>query len=738
MSVVPSVAAPPRGHRSDAPSGRDRRRWLELGGAPLHHRDDIQGLRAVAVLLVVFGHAGVSFLRGGFVGVDVFFVISGFLITGLLLSGVAQRGRVWMGEFYARRAKRILPAAAITLVVTDLVARNLLNVVRARQAMVDSVWAAFFSANVQFARQGVDYFARGQPPSPIQHYWSLAVEEQFYLVWPLLLSVAIVGLALTFRGRARTSGAHEAASRPRVGRLAVAVLVVGVASLVLSLVRTPRSPQGTYFSTLARAWELGLGAGLAITASVFAQLPDRVRVLMGWLGATGIAAAAVLYSDRTPFPGWAALLPTVGTALVIAAGIGNERSRGGVGRVLGVAPMRFVGDRSYAFYLWHWPALIIAAGYVGHELSPGASLAAMAGAFVLSMASYAWLENPIRRARVVKPVRTGAVLWGTSLALVILVATFTIRSIDGGGSLTQEAAADTIPTLVGASPEPGSSGPSPGASDPGSVASGPIPAVVAAVEAAGQGAPLPEGLNPPVARLLKDKFDPPSGDCFAQRGQGQNQQVCSVFTGSVSKTMVVFGDSHARQWLPAIIWTALQGGWSIVPLVELGCGPSRYDDQCASYVDWAVGQVRGVRPDVVLIGGEFMFEPVELVQSSVTGIAALVDAVTPYTDRVVVIGDPPSQGQQPVDCLLARHATMATCARSLTPDQRRVYASVARVTRRRGAAFIDTLGWFCSGNLCPMVIGNTVAYRDPTHITRTYALELRELFRQAFDRAVAP
>src|SRR5919197_5057379 len=152
------------------------------------HRDDIQGLRAVAVLLVVLDHAGVPFLRGGYVGVDVFFVLSGFLITGLLLSEAARRGSVSIGGFYARRARRIIPAAALTLLVTDVAAHHLLNFVRARQVISDSVWAAAFGANVHFA-QGTDYFARGQPPSPLLHFWTLSVEEQFYLVWPALLAL---------------------------------------------------------------------------------------------------------------------------------------------------------------------------------------------------------------------------------------------------------------------------------------------------------------------------------------------------------------------------------------------------------------------------------------------------------------------------------------------------------------------------------------------------------------------
>jgi len=251
------------------------------------HRDDIQGVRAVAVLLVAFGHAGVPFLAGGYIGVDVFFVLSGFLITGILLAEFVDRGRISLPGFYLRRARRILPAAALTLVVTDIAAHHLLNVVRAREAVGDSIWSALFAANVHFARQGTDYFAQGQPPSPFLHFWSLAVEEQFYLVWPSVLAVL---LALRFR------------------RLLILVVAVGAASLVWSIHVTAASPATAYYSTFARAWELALGASLAVAAPRLRRLPSRAALALGWGGLLAIGCAAFAYSESTPFPGVAALV----------------------------------------------------------------------------------------------------------------------------------------------------------------------------------------------------------------------------------------------------------------------------------------------------------------------------------------------------------------------------------------------------------------------------------------------
>jgi len=283
--IARSLALLPRRLRSQ-PVGRD-------------FRPDIQGLRAVAVLLVALNHAGVPHLGGGYVGVDVFFVISGFLITGWLVKRTRQEGRVPFAAFYAARARRILPAATLTLVVTAIASHYLLNYVRALSVLHDIVWAAFFAANIHFAQVGADYFARNNPPSPVQNFWTLAVEEQFYIIWPVLLAAGILLFGDRSSVRRRYSRRLDDHGLERLSLLVV-LLVSG--SLVWSIRETPLDPTNAYFSTLTRAWELGFGALIALQLPRLKRLPAKVRAPMTWIGLAGILLAGLAFRAKHRFP----------------------------------------------------------------------------------------------------------------------------------------------------------------------------------------------------------------------------------------------------------------------------------------------------------------------------------------------------------------------------------------------------------------------------------------------------
>jgi peptidoglycan/LPS O-acetylase OafA/YrhL len=661
------------------------------------YRGDLQGLRAVAVLLVVLGHAGLPFLHGGYVGVDVFFVLSGYLITGLLLAQAGRDGRVRLVDFYVRRARRILPAAVLTLVVTDLAAHQLLNFVRAREAVSDSVWSALFAANVHFARIGSDYFAQNRPPSPVQHFWTLAVEEQFYLVWPVALSL-LLGVAFLRR------------------RLLLVVSVGGLASLAWSIHATAASPAATYFSTAARAWELALGAMLALAGHRLRRTPGAA----GWLGLGLILAAGLAFSGSTPFPGWAALLPTVGAALVIAAGSGSD---GGVGRLLSLAPLRYVGDRSYAFYLWHWPVLVLATAYAGHQLSTLTRLTLLAAAFALSILSYALVENPIRHLRFRAPA--GALLWPASAAVTLAVALPILGSLNATAAHIAEASAAVKPAALVREARSGR-------------AWKPLPAVADAVDAATRGADLPSPLTPPVGSLSQDFYSFPSG-CSAHQGQTKSD-VCRLGDSGAAKTLFVMGDSHAQMWMPTILRLARRDGWTVVPFVKVGCVPTKWlhgDWGCSVWFRWALRQGAQLHPQASLVIASWAGE--HRPDAAVKAVSTLVGRVKRFSGATIVVGDSPHQHRDPVNCLLASGATMRTCTSKASVAELQTDARVAAIAAKQGAGFINVTGWFCArasrvAVLCPQVVNRTITWIDLGHISSTYGVELATPFRTAFRR----
>jgi peptidoglycan/LPS O-acetylase OafA/YrhL len=702
----------------------------------LHHRDDIQGLRAVAVLLVVLDHAGVSFLSGGYIGVDVFFVLSGFLITGILLAGAAKCGYVSLVDFYTRRARRILPAATLTLVTTTIVAYHLLNYVRAKQAVWDSVWASLFAANIRFAHQGTDYFSTGQPPSLVQHYWSLSVEEQFYLVWPTLLSLALFGFAFRRRSRGRRRDAVEtpAISRAAMRRLLLVIVVASIASLVWSIHYTTALPTAAYFSTFARVWELGLGAALAIGAAQVSRIPTAVRTTLGWIGMAAIAVAAITFSEATPFPGYLALLPTIGTALVIGAGIGTNQSKLRIGHLLAIAPMRYIGDRSYAYYLWHWPVLIIAVQYEGHELSVGVKLLLVLGAFILSVFTYRFFENPIRRAR--WSAFRSASLVPASVAAVLLATMLTLTFINAKVFRLEKAsaAADSGKVVSLGSGE-------------AIARSRSLPAVIAAVKAARRKAKIPSVLTPPVSELLKDNYDFPPG-CVPATDDQTTSKICHLGDASSARSIVLFGDSHAQMWMPTLLKMADRDGWDIIPLVKSRCTtavwlgngysgtPGAVIRACHAWFKWATAQGEALHPTITLMAGCCGGADGSVAKAERSGYASLAKKMKRVSTSVVLVSDNAGISKQPVDCLLRRTATMRTCTTKWSASHFAFLDSLAKLAKARRFGFLKTRGWFCYQRECPTVVRRMIVYRDLGHITKTYAEALSGVFRNSFRHCI--
>ena len=353
------------------------------GHAATDFRPDIEGLRAIAVLAVVLYHVRLPGVRGGFVGVDVFFVVSGFLITRLLLAELAATGTVSRQRFWARRARRILPAATLTVVVTVVLAHSVLAPLALPALGADAIGAGTFTINFVFAHRLGDYFGAqlgATNPSPLLHYWSLAVEEQFYLLWPALL------VLLT--------------RRPAQYRRLLAVTVAALAAIgfVTGMWLTAQHPSWAFFLLPARMGELLGGAGLAVAAGAVLRLAAPWRAALGWVGLAGIVVACSMLDESVPWPGRAVLLPVLATMAVIVSGTAPMTVSWAPLRLLRVPSLQWLGRHSFALYLWHWPLLVLAQARWGPLTWPE-RIVLVGLAVALSAASVRFVEDPVRHAR---------------------------------------------------------------------------------------------------------------------------------------------------------------------------------------------------------------------------------------------------------------------------------------------------------------------------------------------------
>jgi peptidoglycan/LPS O-acetylase OafA/YrhL len=683
-------------------------------------RGDIQGLRAVAVLTVIAAHAGVSFLPGGFVGVDVFYVISGYLIASLLYREVLLTGRVSIGAFWARRARRILPAATLVTVVTVLLSLAWMSLIDARDVVIDALWASAFAANVHFAQQGVYYFAEGQGPSPLQHYWSLGVEEQFYVLWPLLLAACLAVTTLLTRKQVR-----RVERLPR-GAVLTMLVVLSLASLVWSVHATVASPASAYFSTLTRAWELGAGAMIALVPPTFVRRLTRLSLeTMAVSGALMLLVACVVITPETPFPGIAAVLPVAATCLLILSG-GAADVPGRTttsSRVLAVPPMRAVGDWSYSLYLWHWPAFILPPVALGRPMTPVEKALAVLVVLTLSAYSYRFVEMPFRTGRPAHRLvrRRALVLYPASAVLVVA-------------------------TAAGAWWWTGYQGGEHGDNPPITVAGAPIDGlhdntealVRASVTAAKDKRAVPSNLTPDLLNLRDSIAD--VGECDYEHNV---RKLCPQ--GDGDRKVVVIGDSHARAWIPAFNRIVEVGDWTAYYLVKPQCTAAHItiasldsDDpftDCSDFQDWVVDQVAELHPDLVVVASSppvnGVFDGGQRV-TSVDGIVPLLRAgyddlfleLSQYAEQVALVRDVPKSPDDPATCLSSGTPSLGDCM--FEPVERStVLGNVAvDAARSSGIEVVDPTPWLCYQGECPIVIGGTLSYRDTDHITTEYAANL--------------
>jgi len=702
-------------------------------------RPDIEGLRAVAVLAVVLFHAGVPGVGGGFVGVDVFFVISGFLITGLLWREVSTTGTVRLRNFYGARARRLLPASAVVGVVTMIASALLLPPLQARTVIGDGIASALYVSNYRFILQGVDYCAQLLPPSPFLHYWSLGVEEQFYLVWPAL----ILGTAWLLRRVRRRRGAQaSSAQRPYL----VILITVAAASFALSLLAIYWAPFVAFFSLPTRAWQLAAGGLIALTTGAWQRLSPRIAALTGWTGLALILLACTVFSASTLYPGIAALVPTLGTALVIGSGCATPTR--GAGRALGTPPMRAIGQISYSWYLWHWPVLIFAPLILGHPLGLTARLTAALLSALLAIATLRWLENPLRYS---DPIRNSA---RRSLTLGAIA---TAVAVAAGAILLV-----VVPTPVGHGP-PGTPATTTATFvPPGSAIDAYDKAVQQAfaqvndaVTASADLTAVPSNLTPPLADAAAELPDLFTAGCLLNAWQVA-QPACAAGDTTSSTTIAVVGDSNAAMWNPAFRLIAEQRHWRLAMLGKAGCPmmelPTmsvqlhRRYTECEKWRGQALARLRADQPRLIVVsmarryGGRYgypagftSYDPVW--NSSLT---RLVEELRSIGSQVLVLGPIPDPRTTVPICLSGHLDDARACspARSEAVDQRGINSEAA-ATRAGGGRYADLTELFCTTDRCPVIVGDTLVYLDQSHLTIQYTRQLSPAIGTLVDRSLA-
>ncbi|HEY5112401.1 MAG TPA: acyltransferase family protein [Acidimicrobiales bacterium] len=653
-----------------------------------HFRGDIQGLRAVAVAAVILDHGKIPGFGGGFTGVDVFFVISGFLITNLLLNDVAKFAKIRFSTFYARRAARILPAATLVIVVTAITSVAILGVLQARSVMDDSLWAVFFAANVHFSSVGTNYFAASHATSPLLHYWSLAVEEQFYLVWPALLGLVV------FFSRKKGNG-HV----PRV-QIATVLGLIFASSLFLSVVQTNSNKTAAYFSTFDRAWELALGALLAVSLPLITKIPSALRASLSWAGIAGIITATLLFSASTAIPGWRDLLPVLASGAVLLGGVGTPG--GGAHLLLSLRPFRFVGDISYSLYLWHFPVLVLGKAYFGASDTLGVRLALIIGTLLLATLSYYRFENPLRHARILlHRAWHGLLLWPVATGLVLIVVLI---------------ATPTVPFAAATGP----------------AAKVPVAlAVATAVTAAENNAPVPPRTSPSLLNAPSDSEN--IGGCSGYLKL--RNKICEFGDPSGTKTIVVFGSSHATMWVPAIARAAKAEHWKFFPVVKEACGFDFYTaiapgvgpkSQCPQWYTWAKTVIARLHPNVIVVGSYTKTN--DWFQGEETTVAQL----KPLTNRLVLLSDTPWI-PSPANCLLGSGATQRNCLWHESAKRVRAQQLTNEVATQEQVNYVNVTPWFCDDQLCPSLINGIVPYKDGAHVTPQYSFYLGTAMQQALN-----
>ena len=686
-------------------------------------RLDIQGLRGAGILLVVVGHL-FRFPEGAFAALDMFFVLSGFLITGVLLDAADKFGRIYFVPFFLSRMRRLMPTALVVIVATVASYYYLYSSVRADVVLRDGVWAAVFAANWHFSSQGTDYFS-DHAESPLLHYWSLSVEEQFYAVWPLLL----FGLLLLARSARR---------RPAVV-LTAGMVVVTVVAFAYSLWHSAYNPGAAYYSTFDRVWEFGAGALLCLVRTKAAALPLWAARTFSWSGCAGLAAAAFVLREGPGFPAPLGLLPVLGSMGILLGGMRDNSTHMGF---LANRPLVYIGDISYSLYLWHLPINVVLKAFFETQTT-AYYLCAITLTAVFSVTSYHLLEHPLRYAPwlMTPPERKSArrradlrsqqmqrVRWGyagVAGVAITVCASLMVQPTQGVAAVSVLPASVVVPAAAG----------------------GLIVAEQARIAQALQVNTFP-AFDPPIEELSLAQLRVVHDRVGCEDVGVDQVEHCRFGPFPAKKLAVVVGDSFASAWMPGIRAALLPEGWTVQQLTVSLCGPwtlTNYDfggtspvpaGICAAHHRRVEDYVLQHRPDLVILSGssgevsasKTLQAPGGEVGLARDGLAATLRILAPSKSRVVVLQPPPTMG----NLSICKTAFRGVHGCTTNPGGQWYAARNGERTSSKllGATYVDTVDWFCVAYVCPAFVGTTPVTVDGYHLTLERSVQLGPLLKQ--------
>ena len=652
---------------------------------------EIQALRAVAVTLVVIYHFWPGTLTGGFVGVDAFFVISGFLITSHLLREADRTGTVKLWAFYARRVRRLLPASVFVLLFVALGTFLLLPTDLWSSTAKEVTASGFYVENLWLASKAVTYSASNDVASPVTLYWSLSAEEQFYLVWPGLVIISCLVARRWLRGRTTTT-------------VGLTLLAVTLASFAFSVWATQTHRAAAYFVTPTRAWEFGAGALVVLLMRRWAP-PLVLARLFRWLGIAGLLAAAWFFSAATPFPGYAAALPVIATAVVIIAGDTGRADPSD--RAFRSRPVQWLGDVSYSVYLWHWPLLVFAPYVLRHSLGTPELAALLLLCLVASGLSKRYVEDATRFwPRLSATPRATLTAAAVAMLVIALVAGTQIQAAE---AQEQRNAA----RLAGVAGSPCFGGPAMEnrARCPEAVTAQPL---------------VPVG-----------KADAPWAAQPGCRGTGSDPSVLTCFwgKGTPSRVVALIGDSHAEHWRGALHRIARARNWQVIEMYAGGCPAtaarsvifekrSRDGEACRTWTNKVTARLSALAPDDIITSAyvrENVFDPVD---SGPAGFEQVWRQWLTFS-RVTVLRDTPTMDRRNApQCLAVNAGKPLACAnprsRVLVDDD------MMRAARQMSGEvnLVDLSDYFCDASRCYAVIGGASVYYDYDHMSLQFSKTL--------------